>query len=59
MVDPEAMALKMPENGPTDPRRYDLAVQAGVENSFTSPSYRKCQPISTLRNVRANTCHPE
>jgi hypothetical protein len=33
-----------------------LAVHAGVENNFVTPSNRKCQPIRILSRVRENTC---
>jgi hypothetical protein len=55
----EAMALKTGANGPTDPTRYDFAVHAGEEKSLVKPSYKKCQPIRTRKNVKENICQFE
>jgi hypothetical protein len=53
------MALKTGANGPTDPTRYDFAVHAGEEKSLVKPSYKKCQPIRTRKNVKENICQFE
>lgn len=54
-----AIDLKRGARGPTDPLRYETALQAGSENNFTRPSYKKCQAIRTLRNVNETNWIPE